>query len=271
LVSNAGTTLPTDLWVPSTFRVQPQISWQYAGGVFKNFKNNEYETSIEVYYKRMQNQIEYREGYSPSLRDPEEEFVFGKGWSYGSELFVNKTRGRLTGWIGYTLSWTWRKFPDLNSGVKYPAKYDRRHDLSVVGTYELNSKWKLGGVFIYATGNATSLPERFYVVNGVLTQEYSAINKYRLPSYHRFDISATYTPQKKNKKFQSYWVFSVYNAYNRKNPYFIYFDQSGSPYNGTLEIQAKQVSLFPVLPSVTWNFSLNLPLQLSWRGLEVRP
>jgi hypothetical protein len=254
LVSNAGTTLPTDLWVPSTFRVKPQISWQYAGGVFKNFHNDEYETSVELYYKRMQNQIEYREGYSPSLRDPEEEFVFGKGWSYGSEFFVNKTRGRLTGWIGYTLSWTWRKFPDLNAGEKYPAKYDRRHDLSVVGMYELNSKWKLGGVFIYATGNATSLPERFYVINGVLTQEYSAINKYRLPSYHRMDISATYTPQKKNKKFQSYWVFSVYNLYNRKNPYFIYFDQSGSPYNGTLKIQAKQVSLFPVLPSVTWNF-----------------
>jgi hypothetical protein len=254
LVSNAGTTLPTDLWVPSTFRVRPQISWQYAGGVFKNFKNNEYETSVEVYYKRMQNQIEYREGYSPSLRDPEEEFVFGKGWSYGSELFVNKTRGRLTGWVGYTLSWTWRKFPDLNAGGKYPAKYDRRHDLSVVGMYELNAKWKLGGVFIYATGNATSLPERFYVINGVLTQEYSAINKYRLPSYHRLDISATYTPQRKNKKFQSYWVFSIYNLYNRKNPYFIYFDQSGSPYNGTLAIQAKQVSLFPVLPSVTWNF-----------------
>lgn len=254
LVSNAGTTLPTDLWVPSTFRVKPQISWQYAGGVFRNFKNNEYETSIELYYKRMQNQIEYKEGYSPSLRDPEEEFVFGKGWSYGSELFINKTRGRLTGWIGYTLSWTWRKFPALNGGEKYPAKYDRRNDLSVVGTYELNSKWKLGSVFIYATGNATSLPERFYVIDGVLTQEYSAINKYRLPSYHRLDLSATYTPQKKNKKFQSSWVFSVYNLYNRKNPYFIYFDQSGSPYNGSLEIQAKQVSLFPVLPSVTWNF-----------------
>jgi hypothetical protein len=254
LVSNAGTTLPTDLWVPSTFRVKPQISWQYAGGIFKNFKNNEYETSVELYYKKMQNQIEYKEGYSPSLRDPEEEFVFGKGWSYGSEFFINKTRGRLTGWIGYTLSWTWRKFPDLNAGEKYPAKYDRRHDLSVVGMYELNSKWKFGGVFIYATGNATSLPERFYVINGVLTQEYSAINKYRLPSYHRLDISATYTPQKKNKKLQSYWVFSVYNLYNRKNPYFIYFDQSGSPYNGSLKIQAKQVSLFPVLPSVSWNF-----------------
>jgi hypothetical protein len=256
LVSNAGTTLPTDLWVPSTFRVNPQISWQYAGGVFKNFNNNQYETSVEFYYKRMQNQIEYREGYTPSLRDPEEEFVFGKGWSYGSEFFINKTRGRLTGWIGYTLSWTWRAFPDLNAGQKYPAKYDRRHDLSAVGTYELNNRWKLGAVFIYATGNATSLPERFYVINGVLTQEYSAINKYRLPPYHRLDISATYTPQKKIKRFQGYWVFSIYNLYNRKNPYFIYFDQSGSPSNGSVKIQAKQVSLFPILPSVTWNFKL---------------
>jgi hypothetical protein len=254
LVSNAGTTLPTDLWVPSTFRVRPQISWLYAAGMFRNFKNNEYETSVEVYYKRMQNQIEYKEGYSPSLRDPEEEFVFGKGWSYGSEFFINKIRGRLTGWIGYTMSWTWRKFPELNSGIRYPAKYDRRNDLSVVGTYEWNSKWKFGAVFIYATGNATSLPERFYVIDGVLTQEYSEINKYRLKPYHRMDLSATYTPQKKNKKLQSYWVFSIYNLYNRKNPYFIYFDQSGSPYNGSLKIQAKQVSLFPLLPSVSWNF-----------------
>jgi hypothetical protein len=255
LVSNAGTTLPTDLWVPSTFLVKPQISMQYAAGLFRNFQNNEYETSVEVYYKRMQNQIEYKEGYSPSLRDPEEEFVFGKGWSYGSEWFVNKTRGRLTGWIGYTLSWTWRQFPQLNEGLKYPAKYDRRNDLSVVGMFELNKKWKLGSVFVYATGNATSLPERFYVLNGVLTQEYSAINKYRMPSYHRLDVSATYTPEKKQKKkWESYWVFSVYNLYNRKNPYFIYFDQSGNPYNGSVQIQAKQVSLFPILPSVTWNF-----------------
>lgn len=255
LVSNAGTTLPTDLWVPSTFRVQPQISWQYAAGVFKNLKDNEYETSVELYYKKMQNQIEYKEGYSPSLRDPEEEFVFGKGWSYGSEFFVNKMRGRLTGWVGYTLSWTWREFPQLNSGIKYPAKYDRRNDLSVVGTYELNNKWKLGAVFIYATGNATSLPERFYVIDGVLTQEYSSINKYRLNAYHRMDISATLTPQKKKKKkLESSWVFSIYNLYNRKNPYFIYFDQTGSPYTGDLKIQAKQVSLFPILPSVTWNF-----------------
>ncbi len=254
-MSNAGTTLPTDLWVPSTFRVKPQLSWQYSAGVFKNFSNNEYETSIEAYYKKMDNQIEYKEGYTPSLRDPEEEFVFGKGWSYGTELFVNKVRGRLTGWIGYTLSWTWRKFPELNSGEKYFAKYDRRHDLSVVGTYDLNERWKLGAVFVYATGNATSLPERFYIINGVLTQEYSRINQYRLDPYHRLDLSAVYTKkQKPGKRLQSSWAFSIYNVYSRLNPYFIYFDQSGSPYNGTLKIETKQVSLFPIIPAVTWNF-----------------
>jgi hypothetical protein len=255
LVSNAGTTLPTDLWVPSTFRVQPQISWQYAAGYFRNFRNNEFETSVEVYYKDMRHQIEYKEGYTPSLEDPEEEFVFGKGWSYGSEFFINKVRGRMTGWIGYTLSWTWRRFPDLNGGQKYPAKYDRRHDLSVVATYEWNKKWKFGGVFVYGTGNATSLPEQFYFVNGVLTQEYSRINQYRLAAYHRLDLSATLTPTyKKQRKVQGYWVFSIYNAYSRKNPYFIYFNQTGTPNNGTLKVEARQVSLFPILPSVTWNF-----------------
>jgi outer membrane receptor protein involved in Fe transport len=255
LVSNAGTTLPTDIWVPSTFRVKPQISWLYAAGLFKNFNNNEYETSVELYYKDMRNQIEYGEGYTPSLKDPEEDFVFGKGWSYGSEFFVNKLRGKFTGWIGYTLSWTWRKFPDLNSGKNYPAKFDRRHDLSVVGTYELNKKWKFGAVFVYGTGNAISLPERFYVVNGVLTQDFSGINEYRLGSYHRMDLSATLTPNKnKKRRVESFWVFSVYNVYNHLNPYFIYYDQQGSPYSGNLKIEAKQVSLFPVLPAVTWNF-----------------
>lgn len=255
LVSNAGTTLPTDLWVPSTYRVKPQESWQYAAGYFRNFLDNVLETSLEVYYKKMNNQIEYREGYTISLKDPEEDFVFGKGWSYGTELFINKTRGKLTGWIGYTLSWTWRQFDTLNAGKKYPSKYDRRHDLSVVGTYQLNKKWKLSGVFVYGSGNAVSLPERFYVIGGVLTQEYSNINQYRLAPYHRMDVSATYTPRSKpNQKFQQSWVFSVYNVYSRLNPYFIYFSQEGSPYDGSLKIKTEQVSLFPIIPAVTWNF-----------------
>ena len=256
LVSNSGTTLPTDIWVPSTYKVKPQISWLYAAGLFKNFKNNMFETSLEFYFKDMKNQIEYKEGYTPnSLDDTENSFVFGNGWSYGSELYLNKSRGRLTGWIGYTLSWTWRKFPDLNFGVKYPAKYDRRNDLSVVSMYELNKKWKLAATFVYGTGNAVTLPQRFYVINGVLTQEYSRINQYRLPSYHRLDLSAILTPKKnEGRKWKSEWVFSIYNAYSRKNPYFIYFDQSGNALDGSLQIQAKQVSIFPIIPAVTWNF-----------------
>jgi hypothetical protein len=255
LVTNAGSSLPTDVWVPSTLRVKPQLGWQYAVGMFRNFSDNMFETSVELYYKTMQNQIEYREGYTPSFRDPEEEFVFGNGWSYGSEFYINKSRGKLTGWIGYTLSWTWRKFPQLNAGEKFPAKYDRRHDLSVVGIYELSKKWKLSGVFVYATGNTITLPERFYLIEGVLAQQFSALNQYRLNSYHRLDFSATYVPKPNStKKFRSSWVFSVYNIYSRMNPYFIYIDQEGSVADNTLQVQAKQVSLFPIIPSVTWNF-----------------
>ncbi|MDB5200996.1 MAG: TonB-dependent receptor [Ferruginibacter sp.] len=256
LVSNSGTTLPTDLWVPSTYKVKPQISWLYAAGLFKNFANGMYETSVELYYKQMQNQIEYREGYTPNtLSDTEDDFTFGRGWSYGSEFFVNKTKGKFTGWIGYTLSWTWRKFPALNFGEKYPAKFDRRNDMSIVSMYTLNKRWKLSGSFVYGTGNAATLPQRFYIVGGVLTQEYSRINQYRLPSYHRIDLAAILSPKKnEGRKWKTEWVFSIYNVYSRQNPYFIYFDQSGNPYDGTLKIQAKQVSLFPIIPAVTWNF-----------------
>jgi hypothetical protein len=256
LVSNSGTTLPTDIWVPSTYKVKPQISWLYAAGLFKNLKDNTYETSVEVYYKQMQNQIEYREGYTNnSLKDTEDDFTFGNGWSYGSEFFLNKVKGRFTGWIGYTLSWTWRKFEGLNAGEKFAAKYDRRNDMSIVAMYELNKKWKFSGAFVYGTGSASTLPQRFYLIGGVLSQQYSNINQYRLPSYHRIDFSATLTPKKNEKrKWKTEWVFSVYNAYSRQNPYFIYYDQTGSPYDGTLQIQGKQVSIFPIIPAVTWNF-----------------
>jgi hypothetical protein len=254
LVSNSGTTLPTDIWVPSTYRVQPQDGILYAAGYFRNFANNMFETSLEVYYKTMRHQIEYKEGYTPGLADPEESFVFGKGWSYGSELFINKVKGRLTGWVGYTLSWTWRRFPALNEGRKYPSKYDRRHDLSIVGIYELSPKWKLSSTFVFGTGNATSLPERFYFVDGTLTQEFSSINAYRMKPYHRLDMAVTYTPkQKKPRKYKGSWVFSIYNAYSRQNPYFYYFDQDGRLADGSLKVTAKQVSLFPIIPAVTWN------------------
>lgn len=255
LLSNNGSTLPTDIWVPSTLRVKPQAAWQYSLGYFKNLMNNKIETSVEVYYKKMENQVEYRSGYLPSsLTDPELDYVFGSGEAYGSEFFINKTRGKFTGWIGYTLAWTYRKFPDLNNGKRYPAKYDRRHDLSVVASYEISKKWTLSGVFIYATGNAITLPSNLYFIEAGLVQQFSELNAYRVFAYHRMDLSAIYKPQrKKPRKWEGSWAFSIYNVYSRQNPYFIYLDTEGDVNKG-VDVKVKQVSIFPIIPSITYNF-----------------
>jgi hypothetical protein len=257
LVTNNGTTLPTDIWVPSTYVVRPQEAWQYSLGYFQNLMNNKVEISVEVYYKSMKNQIEYRPGYTPTsvTRDQELDFVFGDGEAYGAEFFINKTKGKFTGWIGYTLSWTWRTFPALNEGERYPAKYDRRHDLSVVGTYELSPKWTFSGVFIFGSGNAVTLPTNYYFIEQQITPEYSKTNAYRLFPYHRLDLSAIYKPQhKRPRRWQSSWAFSIYNVYSRQNPYFLYVDTRGTVSQG-VEAKVKQVSIFPILPSITYNFS----------------
>ncbi len=274
LTSFGSVSLPTDVWVPSTDKVKPQFGTQYALGYFRNFKENEYETSVEVYYKDMQNLIEYREGASPDQdikNNPDNNFVFGKGYSYGAEFFVKKTKGRFSGWVGYTLAFTNRQFDDLNNGAEFPAKYDRRHDVSVVGIYELNKKWTFGATWVYATGDALTLPqERYFQSNGPpvevtssgglnftnyfsILSGYGKRNDFRQTPYHRFDISATLHVQKQ-KKFKSEWVFSIYNLYGRMNPYFIYFNVSGNSVDGNFGIQAKQVSLFGFIPAVTYNF-----------------
>lgn len=255
LVANNGSTLPTDIWVPSTLLVEPQRSWQYALGVYKNFLDNMLETSVEVYYKDMRNQIEYRSGYTPtSFRDPELDFVFGRGYAYGAEFYLNKTRGKFTGWVGYTLSWSWRLFDDLNKGQRFPAKYDRRHDLSIVGSYEFNPKWLVSGVFVYGTGNAITLPTGFYFIEQNLIQDNSAINQYRIFPYHRLDLSVIYTPKgNSEKRWKGSWAFSVYNVYNRFNPYILFVDAQGTLQQGT-SVSVKQVSIFPILPSITYNF-----------------
>jgi len=255
LVSNNGSTLPTDLWVPSTLIVQPQQSWQYSVGYFKNWLDNKLETSVEVYYKDMRNQVEYREGYIPStIQDPELDFVFGKGEAYGAEFFINKTKGKFTGWIGYTLAWTYRTFNDLNNGKRYPAKYDRRHDISLVATYELSKRWTVSGVFIYGSGNAITLPTNYYFIQTQVVPQYSDLNAYRLFPYHRLDLSAIYTPKhKKPRRWQGSWAFSIYNVYSRQNPYFLYVDTQGDVNQG-VKATVKQVSIFPILPSITYNF-----------------
>ncbi len=257
LVSNNGSTLPTDVWVPSTSFVQPQMAWQYSAGYFRNFMDNKIETSVEVYYKSMTNQVQYKDGYVPSiLEDPQYSYVFGKGEAYGAEFFVNKTQGKFTGWVGYTLSWTWQKFAQLNNGEQFPAKYDRRHDISLVGTYEQNKKWTFSAVFVYGSGNAITLPTGYYFIQGQLNEQFSKVNAYRLPSYHRLDVAVTYTPQHiKPRKWQGSWTFSVYNIYDRHNPYFLYVDNQGAvSQNSSIKLTVYEVYILPILPSITYNF-----------------
>jgi len=255
LVSNNGSTLPTDVWAPSTLLVRPQSAWQYSAGYFQNFLDNKLETSVEVYYKDMKNQIQYKDGYTPnSLEDPERSYVFGTGTAYGAEFFINKTQGKFTGWIGYTLSWTYAKFPNLNKGESFPNKYDRRHDISIVGSYKFNKKWNVSSVFVYGSGNAITLPTAYYFVNGSLREYFSKINAYRLPSYHRLDISATYTPQhSKPRRWEGSWTFSVYNVYDHHNPYFLYVDNQGTASTG-IKVTVYEVYILPILPSITYNF-----------------
>lgn len=254
LVSNSGSTLPSDVWVPSTKKVEPQIGDQYSMGYFRNFADNSYETSLEIYYKDLQNQIEFDNGYTPELgRLLERDFVFGRGESFGAEVYVKKRKGDFTGWISYTLSKTTRFFEDLRTEV-FPAPFDRRHDLSVVGSYKLNDKWSFSATFVYGTGQPVTIPERRYLVEGIVHNEYGPRNGFRLQDYHRLDLSAELTTGQ-GKDFQSSWVFSVYNVYNRLNPFFIYFDNQGSLLDGNLNIDPKKVALFPIIPSVRWKFN----------------
>jgi len=193
LLSNSTSTSPTDLWVPSSTIVEPQIADQIAFGYFRNFKDNKFETSVEAYYKNFQNQIEYKNGADPFLNPIiESQLYFGKGRAYGIELIIKKKFGKLNGWLGYTLARTDRKFDDIDNGKVFPARYDRTHDVSFVLSYELNKKWKLATVWVFATGNAVTFPVGKYMYNGTIFSFYTERNQYRMPDYHRLDFSATY-------------------------------------------------------------------------------
>lgn len=257
MASYTSVSLPTDIWIPSTPLVKPQYGVQYSLGYFRNFRKNMFETSIEFYYKHLKNQIEFKEGSSPGdnlMNNVDNNLTYGTGDSYGGELFLKKSQGKWTGWVGYTLSWTTRLFPEINNGKRFPAKYDRRHDISVVQSYDITPRLTLSAVWVYATGNSMTLPLARYFISGNIVNEYSSRNEFRMPNYHRLDLSLTYMGKKK-KRFQSSYNVSVYNVYSRKNPYYIYFETSGDLSQFSLTTTAKQVSLFPIIPSFTWNFT----------------
>jgi hypothetical protein len=258
LLSNSNVGLPTDLWVPATSKIKPQLAYQGAFGIAKSTNKNTFEFSIEGYYKVMDNIIDYLDGadFIGGASDWEQKVAQGKGWSYGAEFLVQKKKGKYTGWIGYTLSWTNRQFAEINEGKVYPYKYDRRHDISFVNVYKLSNKFDLATTFVYGTGNAISLPLQSYVsatIPGVYSQDaqyYGSKNNYRMAPYHRLDIAINKHKQKKWGKVT--WSFGVYNVYNRRNPYFLYFRN-----NQNQRKQLVQVSLFPLIPSVSYSFKFD--------------
>jgi hypothetical protein len=251
LLSNTTSSTPFDLWVPSNINIKPEIADQYTLGYFRNFSNNMYETSLEVYYKTLQNQIDYRNGANLILNNKvESQLVFGKGWGYGVEFLIRKKYGKLTGWISYTLSKAKRQFPDINGGNIFLAKQDRPNNIAVVGMYELNPKLTFSATWIFISGNPVTFPSGRYAIDGNIVPYYTERNGYRMPDYHRLDIGLTWQ-RKKTASFESNWNFSIYNVYARANAYAINFQQDP---NDPTKMQAVQLSLFRFVPAITYNF-----------------
>jgi len=252
LLSTSTTSTPIDVWLPTTDIVKPEFANQISFGYFKNFDNNSFESSVEVYYKDMQNQIEYENGADIYFNEYiESQLVFGKGRSYGVEFYLKKNFGNLSGWLSYTLSKTEREFPDINDGIPFSARQDRTHDFSMTAIYKLSKWWTFSANWIYYTGDAVTFPSGKYSVDGNTLSLYTERNGYRMPDYHRLDIGVTMMLRKTETSEMSL-TFSLYNAYNRKNAYTITFQESET---NALNTEAVRLALFGVVPSITFNFS----------------
>ncbi|MFD2514457.1 TonB-dependent receptor plug domain-containing protein [Pontibacter locisalis] len=280
LLSNTSTGTPTDIWVPVTDKVKPQRSWQATLGA-ASVINQQWELTSDLYYKVMKDVAEFKDGgdfvgdflrsgpqtnFANFVAPPyETRIASGKGWSYGSEWLLRKRQGRTTGWAGYTLAWSWRQLDSINYNHKYPYTYDSRHSVSLVANHQLTEKLSIGGSWVYRTGYATTLPMVRYKAYGepiyrpgsesphIETVDYlGERNNYRMPAYHRLDLSLTHT---KIKKWgERSWNFSVYNAYNRRNPYYLYLSNASSSTTSGSQRRLYQKSLFPVLPSFSYGF-----------------
>lgn len=253
-LTNATTSSPTDVWVPTSNNVKPQIGDQIALGYYKNFKKDEYQVSVETYYKWLQNQIDYKPNANLILNGQiERELVYGKGRAYGVEFQLKKTKGAFTGWVNYTLSRALRSFEDIDGGQEFSARQDRIHDINLVLTYEINKKFVVSSSFVYYTGDAVTFPSALYEMDGYEVPYVGKRNANRLPDYHRLDLGLTwYLKERKNYKHNL--SFSIYNVYNRENAFSVSFvdDFDG---NTTGQTQAVQTALFKMIPSITYNFN----------------
>lgn len=255
-VAVSGIGFPTDFWIPASKNVLPQSAHAFSAGYFCSVLQDAYEFSVEGYYKRLSNQLEFDGELFDMVNQlylVEDRLLVGKGETYGAEIMLKKNTGALTGWISYSLGWSRRRFPDINDGQAFPAKHDRRHDLSVVANYRLNRKWDFSAVFVYATGNAFTMPTAFYLVGENAVNEYGPHNGARMPAYHRMDVSANYW-FKKTPKRESGLNLSIYNVYARKNPIFLGVKIETDKEHKKMQITKKGKSLYSLLPSVSYTF-----------------
>ena len=251
ILSNSTASSPSDQWIGNSYNIKPEISDQYSVGYVNTFNQNMFEMSTELYYKNLQNQVDYVDGAEVNtLADVESALLYGVGRAYGFEWLLKKKEGLFTGWVSYTLSKTERKINGINQNNWYNAKQDRTHDIAVVGIYTINSKWSVSGVFVYNTGDAVTFPTGKYAYQGQTLYQYASRNANRMPDNHRLDISVTYD-KKRKKKIQESWNFSLYNVYGRENAYRITFQDDP---NNLSRTQIIQTSLFRWVPSITYQF-----------------
>jgi outer membrane receptor protein involved in Fe transport len=251
ILSNSTASSPSDQWIGNSYNIKPEISDQYSIGYVNTLNQNMFEMSTELYYKNLQNQLDYVDGAEVNtLADVESALLYGVGRAYGFEWLLKKKEGLFTGWVSYTLSKTERKIDGINQNNWYNAKQDRTHDIAVVGIYTINSKWSVSGVFVYNTGDAVTFPTGKYAFQGQTLYQYASRNANRMPDNHRLDISVTYD-KKRKKKIQESWNFSLYNVYGRENAYRITFQDDP---NNLSRTQIIQTSLFRWVPSITYQF-----------------
>ena len=253
LASNSTAGSPLDVWFQSSNNVKPQLCDQFAIGYFRNFKNNMFETSVELYYKGMKDVIDFKDHAElMGNNELEQELRFGSGMSYGLELMVRKNKGKLNGWVSYTYSRAKRKIDEINDGKYFRSPFDRPHNISIVLNYELSRRWVVSASWVYTSGTPVTYPTGRYEIAGRYVPIYSARNEYRYPDYHRLDLSATWSFKSNDRKrFKSELNFSLYNAYGRKNPWTISFKQETDDPNKTY---AEKIYLFTFVPSITYNF-----------------
>lgn len=257
LVSISGVGLPTDFWVPASKNIPVQTGDNFSLGYFQSLCGYDYEFSTELYYRRMNHQMEYKSTLFDLFNQQyilEKSINYGKGKAYGAEFMLKKNTGKLNGWISYTLGWSKRYFPEIREGNAFPAKHDRRHDLSLVASYKLNEKWDFSSVFVYATGNAFTMPQGIYMTEGNVVKEYGKYNGARMPAYHRLDISANYWFFKQKNR-ESGLNLSIYNVYKRSNPIYVFIVAKPSEQgNNQIRIKQKNKRLYDIIPSVSWTF-----------------